>query len=249
MPHLPLAGSEAGIPLTKWAAQWPRSMCQRIVQGLVQLMGQQVQFPLYCAYPATEEESAEQRAPPPLPPPVDPPGTSADTPAVTLDPFRRCPGCRRRLEMTHPLHNREPGGCRYPRTLAVHRDCPACQRGLPLSSRQHTQQGDCRALRATRRDWIGRLRVPGAPEQGGRVTLPPTTLPPGAAALPGDLLDLEQDVQEQAELQQEQDLDAQLSSWEAGALTPLITELGPIATTDQEERRLIEQTLQQTDVP
>eukprot|EP00971_Amphidinium_carterae_P153254 3038114-Amphidinium_carterae.1 len=99
--------------------------------------------------------------------------------------------------MTHPSHTREPGKCRYPKTMTVHRDCPACNRGLPLSSRQHTQEGNCRALQASRKNWIGRLRVPGAPEEGGRVTLPPSTLPPGAAALPGDLLDAERMVEEE----------------------------------------------------
>eukprot|EP00971_Amphidinium_carterae_P349761 6491208-Amphidinium_carterae.2 len=244
-PHLPLAGTEAGVALTKWAATWPPALCQHIVQGLCHLLRQKMQYPLrHSSYPVADADEVQGTGLPPLPPPSEAP--------IQLDPFRRCPGCRRRLEMTHPMHTRQVGSCRYPRTLAVHRSCPACQRGLPLSSPQHTQQEDCRALNAARKDWIGRLRVPGAPERGGRISIPPNAVPPGSAALPGDLMDLEQDLQERDEFQQELALadDGDHTHPEAqGMLAPLLTPLGPMALDDAQEAQMIEQAMTQQDVP
>eukprot|EP00971_Amphidinium_carterae_P301578 5991695-Amphidinium_carterae.1 len=87
------------------------------------------------AYPANEDERAlpgeaasSSDAPrTPLPPPAAPPPAD-EQPAAPEPHAYSCPGCRRRLEMTHPMHNRRPEPpqrCKYPHIPSTHRRCEA----------------------------------------------------------------------------------------------------------------------------
>jgi hypothetical protein len=106
---------------------WTWDMCGRISQGIVDVL--------------KEELAATNRAYPNIAV-GDPAPAGADAGDLS---WRKCPGCRWRVERTDVSHTRVPDECKYPMTETIIWDCESCRMRRPRDAAGHNYlPGQCR---------------------------------------------------------------------------------------------------------
>ena len=143
-PHVSLLGGRADA-----AKRWSYNMCQRISQGIEQLVRSLAKH-----NQSVLKEVATNVVFPVSPIPCFPsvgsgPGDEGEV--QVSEPWRKCKGCLWRLHKYDTLHTRRPGECKHPNVEPADFQCPGCVNHKPRSDASHTYGPDCRhALTSSR---------------------------------------------------------------------------------------------------
>ena len=192
--HIILTGAAA-----KKAQKWPFEMCSRIAHGIEQLAKAELKGMMQShesiraqdSYPSVAVETSEaEQAQTPSHAPQAPPTSAASS--LDTEAWRKCKGCRWRLEKHDVRHSRVVGECKHANVESLEFNCPACKRGFPRSHESHTFNEDCRHALTSSRTGVRKRpfsRVPAEKEPTG--SLKPSVLGRAAERAADDLPDIE----------------------------------------------------------
>ena len=120
------------------ARLWPPALCDRIASGIEAQVRESARASQALAYPTVASGTGDEGA--------------TSVPEKGDEPWRKCKGCLWRLQRAHPMHNRQPGICKYPNDEAYEFPCPGCKARKNRADESHTFGPDCRhALTKERR--------------------------------------------------------------------------------------------------